>query len=159
MAYDSIAPLVLTDPLPLICDDAYHPLDFPKFTGLASEDQFSHVYINVDSSFALETIDAPIDFNCPNCGSHFTGSARVPGTGRLRIKMQREVFGSKPIDDTFYYDLFLHKGLSHLDSRALFEMAEKNRITHWEYKVTGATSVVMSTRFVKHAIMLGQVNL
>jgi len=159
MAYDSIAPTVLVDPLPLICDDKYHELDFPRFTGKASEEQFSHVYLNVENGFDLNSIDIPISFGCPNCGSQFNGQAQVPGTGRLRIKMTREPFAGQIADDTFYYDLFLHNGLSHLDSRALMEMAEKNRITHWEYKVTGATSVVLGTRFVKHSIMLGQVNI
>lgn len=159
MAYDSISPEVLTSPFPLICDDKYHEIDFPDFIGKASEEQFSHVYINVETGFEVDTIDVPIAISCPNCGSKFDSAAQIPGTGRLRIKMQREPFNGQPVDDTFYYDLFLHKGLSHLDSRVLMEMAEKNRITHWEYKVTGATKVILSTRFVKHAIMLGQVNL
>jgi len=159
MAYDSISPEVLSEPLPLICDDAYHQLDFPKFIGKATEEQFSHVYINVESGFTVNTIDIPIAISCPNCGSKFDSAAQIPGTGRLRIKMQREPFAGQLADDTFYYDLFLHKGLSHLDSRVLMEMAEKNRVTHWEYKVTGATSVTLSTRFVKHSIMLGQVNI
>jgi hypothetical protein len=159
MAYDSIGPEVLTAPLPLICDDKYHEIDIPDFIGKASEEQFSHVYLNVEAGFDVADQIAPIDISCPNCGSHFNGEVAVPGVGRLRIKMQREPFEGAPADDTFYYDLFLHKGFSHLDSRVLMEMAEKNRITHWEYKVTGATSVVLSTRFVKQSIMLGQVNL
>lgn len=159
MAYDSTSPTVLTAPLPLVCDDKYHPLDFPAITGKLDEEQISHVYVNVDSGFTVAPVDTSIDFNCPNCGSHFLGAIKVPGTGRLRIKMQREPFDGLPVDDTFYYDLFLHNGMSHLDSRALFEMAEKNRVTHWEYKVTGATSVVLSTRFVKNIVLLGQVNL
>lgn len=159
MAYDSTSPTVLTESLSLISDDKYHPLDFPAITGKLSEEQASHIYINVESGFSVTTIDAPIDISCPNCGSHFLGEVKVPGTGRLRIKMQREPFDGQPVDDTFYYDLFLHNGMSHLDSRALFEMAEKNRITHWEYKVTGATSVVLSTRFVKNILLLGQVKL
>lgn len=159
MAYDSTGPKVLSDPLPLICDDKYHEIDFPKFIGKADEEQFSHVYVNVDSGFSVATVDAPIEIGCPNCGSKFNGNVKVPGTGRLRIKMQREPFEGQPVDDTFYYDLFLHNGMSHLDSRVLMEMAEKNRITHWEYKVTGATSVTLSTRFVKNVVLLGQVNL
>lgn len=159
MAYDSISPEVLTTSLPLICDDKYHEIDFPDFIGKASEEQLSHVYLNVESSFEVNDIDVPIAISCPNCGSKFDSVAQIPGTGRLRIMMMREPFEGKPEDGTFYYDLFLHKGLSHLDSRVLMEMAEKNRITHWEYKVTGATKVILSTRFVKHSIMLGQVNI
>lgn len=159
MAYDYIPPEVIATPLSLICDDKWHELDFPRLAGLANEKQDTHIYINVDSGFVIPKIDTPIEIGCPNCGSKFNGNVKVPGTGRLRIKMQREPFNGEPVDDTFFYDLFLHEGLSHIDSRALFEMAEKNRITHWEYRVTGATKVTLSTRFVKNAVQLGQVEL
>ena len=159
MAYDSTGPKVLSDPLTLICDDKYHEFDFPDLVGKADEEQFFHVYINVDNGYSVATVDAPIEIGCPNCGSKFNGMVKVPGAGRLRIKMQREPFNGQPVDDTFYYDLFLHNGMSHLDSRVLMEMAEKLRVTHWEYKVTGATNVTLSTRFVKNVILLGQVNL
>lgn len=159
MAYDYVPPKVIETPLELICDNQWHELDFPKFTGKATEKQDTHVYINVESGFDVGTVDAPIEIGCPNCGSKFNGNVKIPGTGRLRIKMQREPFAGQPADDTYFYDLFLHNGLGHIDSRALFEMAEKNRITHWEYRVTGATKVTLSTRFVKNSIELGQVDL
>jgi hypothetical protein len=159
MAYDYHSPEVLKTSLPLVCDGEYHELDLERFVAVANEKTDAHIYINVESGYAVAEDMVTTSLSCPNCGSVFNSATKIPGVGRLRIRMVREAFGTEVEDPTYYYDLPLQRGMSWLDSRALFEMAEKGRGQHWEYKVTNASEVTLSTRFVKESTNLGQVDL
>jgi hypothetical protein len=73
---------------------------------------------------------------------------------RLMIWMRRKAWQGKPADDTFIYDIWLDReGLVHHDWRAFWERGEKDRPVYWLYKVTGANSVVVDTRYVKYSIL------
>jgi hypothetical protein len=73
---------------------------------------------------------------------------------RLMIWMRRKAWNGKPADDTFMYDIWLNReGLVHHDWRAFWERGEAGRPVYWLYKVTGANSVVVDTRYVKYSIL------
>ncbi|MGV0949417.1 MAG: hypothetical protein ACOYB3_02005 [Azonexus sp.] len=73
---------------------------------------------------------------------------------RLSIWMRRKAWQGKPFDDTFLYDIWLNReGYVHHDWRAFWERGEKDRPVYWLYKVTGANSVVVDTRYVKYSIL------
>lgn len=73
---------------------------------------------------------------------------------RLSIWMRRKAWKGQPADDTFLYDVWLDReGLVHHDWRAFWERGEKDRPVYWLYKVTGANSVVVDTRYVKYSIL------
>jgi hypothetical protein len=73
---------------------------------------------------------------------------------RLSIWMRRKAWNGQPADDTFLYDIWLHReGYVHHDWRAFWERGEKDRPVYWLYKVTGANSVVVDTRYVKYSIL------
>lgn len=73
---------------------------------------------------------------------------------RLSIWMRRKAWQGEPADDTFLYDIWLtREGLVHHDWRAFWERGEKGRPVYWLYKVTGASSVVVDTRYVKYSIL------
>lgn len=159
MSYDYSGPRVLTEDLPLVCDGDWHELDLDRFVPPLGEKVAVHVYVNVQSGYEVdpEPVDAKLE--CPNCRTVFDSTIEMPGVGRLRIKMRREEHDGKSVDDTYFYDLPLQRGMSWLDSRVMFELAEKNRGQHWEYRVTNAQGVVLGTRYVKESTDLGQVSL
>lgn len=73
---------------------------------------------------------------------------------RLMIWMRRKAWNGKPADDTFMYDIWLHRpGYVHHDWRAFWERGEGGRPVYWLYKVTGASSVVVDTRYVKYSLL------
>lgn len=159
MAYIFDGPDVIGVQLPLVCDGDWHDLDLDQFIAHGDELTHSNTYLNCESGYEVGAEDAPIELVCPNCSSRFDGTVKVPGVGRLRIRMVREEHEGKPEDPTFYFDLHLHRGMSVLDTRSMFELAEKGRGQHWQYRVTNATGVTLSTRFVKEATQLGRVTL
>lgn len=156
MAYVEVPPEVIETPLQLICDDKYHALDMPVYAPVFGCSTDADVYLNVApptvppksviAHFVINgvLVEVPID---------------VPSLGRLRIRMVREPWQGEPEDPTYYYDLPLWDGMGWLDTRAMFEEAEKNRPLHWEYKVTGATAVTLQTHYVKYRQVLGEVHL
>jgi hypothetical protein len=129
MAVYYTAPVKLTDPLRLDCDGDTHALDFPKFVPARTAYLGADVYLNVDN-YVLTTSTKP---------------------ARLRIFMRRAAWQGEPVDDTFFYDLWLPRpGYGSLDTRSMFEKADANRALTWRYQVNGATSVTLATRFVKY---------
>ena len=89
-------------------------------------------YLNVDS-FVLKNPDKP---------------------ARLSVWMRRKAWKGEPADDTFLYDIWLNReGLVHHDWRAFWERGEAGRPVYWLYKVTGASSVKVDTRYVKYSIL------
>ena len=89
------------------------------------------VYLNVDR-FALKT-DQP---------------------ARLTVWMRRKAWNGQPADDTFLYDIWLNReSYVHHDWRAFWERCEKGRPIYWLYKVSGADSCVVDTRYVKYSLL------
>ena len=128
MAVYYTPPDKLTTLLRLDCDGDTHALDFPKYTPARTAYLGADVYINVDN-YVLTTTGKP---------------------ARLRIFMRRAAWQGEPVDDTFFYDLWLPRpGYGSLDTRSMFEKADAGRTLTWRYQVNGATSVALSTRFVK----------
>lgn len=131
MAVDYIPPVKKTGALPLICDGAPHRLDVGDLTPVRTALTHAHTYFNIDGDYSLNAVGKP---------------------GRLRIYMARGAYNGEPIDETYFFDLWLDRpGYSFLDSRALFERADKGRPLRWYYQVNGAKGVTLKTRFVKYA--------
>ena len=81
-------------------------------------------------------------------------SLKTDKPARLSIWMRRKAWQGKPADDTFLYDIWLNReGYVHHDWRAFWERGEAGRPVYWLYKVTGANSVVVDTRYVKYSIL------
>jgi hypothetical protein len=128
MAVYFTPPTKLTTLLHLDCDGDTHALDFPKFVPPRTAVTFADVYLNVDN-FILKDPTKP---------------------ARLRIFMRRAAWNGQPVDDTWFYDLWLERpGYGVLDTRSMFEKSDANRPLTWRYQVNGASSVTLDTRFVK----------
>lgn len=145
-------PTVKTDDLPLICDDEWHDLDVGSGAPDAASAMFAHVYLNVERGYDPDPIYG--ETACTNCGATYT--TKVPGIGRLRIRMVREAWDNEPDDPTYYYDIPLVHGRGTIDTRSMFELAEANRPQHWEYRVTDAKGVIVTTRFIKFVEIPGR---
>ena len=75
-------------------------------------------------------------------------------SARLMVWMRRKAWNGKPADDTFLYDIWLHReGYVHHDWRAFWERGEGGRPVYWLYKVTGASAVTVDTRYVKYSLL------
>ena len=73
---------------------------------------------------------------------------------RLMVWMRRKAWNGKPADDTFLYDIWLHReGYVHHDWRAFWERGEGGRPVYWLYKVSGASAVTVDTRYVKYSLL------
>lgn len=130
MAVVYIPPVKRTNPLALDCDGDSHSLDIGAWTPGKTALTLAGIYINVDA-FTLTDSTKP---------------------GRLRIFMRRAAWSGDPVDDTYFYDLWLERsGYGHLDTRSMFEKADAGRPLTWRYQCNGLSKVVLSTRFVKYA--------
>ena len=156
MAYIEVPPEVLTADLELICDGEWHYLDFPTYAPPLSTSTDAHTYINIKTaSVPPVAVSASLTIN----GVAVPVSLKVPSVGRLRICMVREPFNGAAADETYYFDIDLFDGKSRLDSRSMFEDAEKGRPLRWMYRVSDATAVTLDTRYVKYRHVLGEVKL
>lgn len=128
MGVTFIPPDKQTDRWALDCDGDPHRLDIGDWTPSRTAVTFADIYLNVDA---------------------FVLSSTKPG--RLRVWMRRAATSSDPVDDTFFYDLWLgRQGWSSLDTRTMFEKSEAGRSLRWYYQVNGCTSLALDTRFVKY---------
>lgn len=160
MSYVWIGPEVVETPLALVCDNEYHVLDVGAAVIPVEGVSHAHVYLNFSSGFVLDTETTIITTTCSLCKSVSQETKLVTKPGRVRIKMVREPWNGLPEDSTYYFDIQLDDaGRGWLETRAMFEMAEAGRPVHWEYRVMSAQSVTLSTRFIKYAVDLGEVNL
>lgn len=120
----------------LNCDGSEHLLklgtnDHGDWTPTVSGLLLAGVYANVDS-FKLKTTKP----------------------ARLMLWMRREAHDGQPADDTFLNDIWLtREGYVVHDWSTMWEHCEANRTVYWLYKVTGASSCVVDTRYVKYALL------
>jgi hypothetical protein len=129
MGVTFIPPNKQTDTWALDCDGDPHRLDIGDYTPSRTAVTFVDIYLNVDS-FTLKDPAKP---------------------GRLRVFMRRAATATEPIDDTFFYDLWLpRQGWSSLDTRGMFEKSEAGRPLRWYYQVNGCTALAVDTRFIKY---------
>jgi hypothetical protein len=126
-----VPPVKKTDLKSLICDGKEHRLDIGDLTPDVAAVLFAGTYVNVDS-FDLKTTQP----------------------ARLQIWMRRVAFGGEAADDTFHNDLWLtREGYVHHDWETMFEKCEKGRALRWYYKINGANSVKIDTRYIKYALV------
>lgn len=160
MSFVYVGPDKKETELELICDGEYHRLDVGDYTPPVGGVIFASPYINVTSGYTRDTETVETTFVCAHCGKTHKGTTKIPRAGRLRIRMVREAFNGEPDDATHFFDIPLDTPTrGTLDSRSIFESGEKHRPLHWEYAVTGANNVTMSTRYVRYDTQVGRVDL
>ncbi len=159
MSFVFIPPVVLEDEFPLICDDTYHDLDVGTATMPVDGMAYADIYLNVMSAYKLASVSIPVLTTCSLCKSVSESTTTVTTPGRLRIRMVRSP-GTVDEDPTYYFDIPLTiPSQSRLETRSMFEKTPKDVPVVWQYRVTDATAVKLSTRFVKYSIDLGEVDL
>lgn len=132
MPVDYQPPQKIETSLALNCSGSDYKLDIGSWTPARSALTFSGLYVNVDS-FKLKDATKP---------------------GRLRFFMRRAAWNGKPVDDTFFDDVWLpvnRDGWGTLVTRTFFEWADGGRPLSWRYECDGLLAVSLKTRFVKAA--------
>jgi hypothetical protein len=159
MSFVFIPPVVSDLELPLICDDIYHDLDVGTATMPVEGLAYADIYVNIMSAYKLATVNIPVLTTCALCKSVSESTSTVTTPGRIRFRMVRNP-GTVDEDPTYYFDVPLTvPSQSRLETRSMFEKTTKGVPVVWQYRVTDATAVKLSTRFVKYSIDLGEVDL
>lgn len=116
----------------LLAPNRYVLLDVPKFRPSGGVTLYE-AYLNIEN-YVLNRTNP--------CG--------CPLPGRIRVKLVRGAWKGRKEDPTGYSDIDLLPGFDNrVETKIHFELAQRGRPMWWEFKLEGAASARLGTRYAK----------